>query len=260
MNIKKDKIITEKNNISFFLTNLSKEFVLPFDSVGRKLLQEYGAMFVAGGGALPPPVVVFENEESVSNWQSKTPQATENIADIEITLQNPAMNSLKKAIVEAAREDLRITPRGTDSAKRNYAGTVELWASRVIPGLAHWVNQEKLTESEAARIRTLPPFEQVFKIFALESNGLYFAKDLSKSIIYSVAPPGTSQHIAMLALDINEHDDPKAREILANHGWFQTVISDLPHFTFLGMAENQLSAAGLKKEENGGRIFWIPDI
>lgn len=89
---------------------------------------------------------------------------------------------------------------------------------------------------------------------------MFFAKDLSKSIIYSVAPPGTSQHISMLAFDVEEHDNRNVREILAKHGWFQTVISDLPHFTYLGVKEEELSNLGLKKTGNGGRVYWIPNI
>ena len=232
----------------------------PEDFVGQKLLKEYGAIFVAGGGAIPPKKIVFKNEEDVFNWQINVPQSTENIGGIEITLQTPAMKALKKAVEEAAQSNLKITPRGIDAAKRNYSGTIQLWASRVNPGLIHWVERGKLTEAEASKIRELPPFEQVSEIFKLEEQSIFFAKDLSKSIIYSVAPPGTSQHILMLALDVSEHDNQKIREILAKHSWFQTVISDLPHFTFLGVPENQLSDLGLKKINDGGRIFWIPDI
>jgi len=64
----------------------------------------------------------------------------------------------------------------------------------------------------------------------------------------------------MLALDVSEHENPRVRGILAKHGWFQTVVSDLPHFTFLGVPENQLSGLGLKKNNDGGRVFWMPDI
>jgi hypothetical protein len=98
------------------------------------------------------------------------------------------------------------------------------------------------------------------EIFKLESNGMFFSKDLSKSIIYSVAPPGTSQHISLLSLDVSEHENARVRGILAKHGWFQTVVSDLPHFTFLGVPENQLSSLGLKKTNDDGRVFWIPNI
>jgi hypothetical protein len=95
---------------------------------------------------------------------------------------------------------------------------------------------------------------------ALEERGLYFAKGFSKSIIYSGAPPGSSQHLSMLALDIVESNNPVVRQILAKHGWFQTVVSDLPHFTFLGEAEAELPKLGLKKVASSGRSYWVPDI
>ena len=53
---------------------------------------------------------------------------------------------------------------------------------------------------------------------------------------------------------------PRVREILAKHGWFQTVLSDLPHFTFLGLKEKDLSKNGLKNVEVDGQTFWIPNV
>jgi hypothetical protein len=50
------------------------------------------------------------------------------------------------------------------------------------------------------------------------------------------------------------------RQILADHYWYQTVISDLPHFTYLGVDERELQARGLKKVEALDREFWLPDI
>jgi hypothetical protein len=79
-------------------------------------------------------------------------------------------------------------------------------------------------------------------------------------VLYSIAAPGTSQHIAMLAFDANEFRDARVREILAANGWFQTVLSDLPHFTFLGLKEEELPARGLKSVEVEGQKFWIPDV
>jgi hypothetical protein len=117
-----------------------------------------------------------------------------------------------------------------------------------------------MTSEQAAHIRSLSSFEQVPVVFELEKEEIWFAKDLSKSVIYSVAPPGTSQHLAMLAFDIAEFDDPAVRKILANHGWFQTVVSDLPHFTYLGVKERELPGLGLKRVEYLERKFWVPDI
>ena len=168
------------------------------------------------------------------------------------------MSALQSAVDEARLAGLAITPRGPDAARRSYRQTVELWASRVEPGLQHWVSQGRLTMKDAERIRSFSPWQQVAEIFKLESDGIYFSKDLSKSIIYSVAPPGTSQHLSMLALDVAEHDDAEVRRILANQRWFQTVVSDLPHFTYLGVSEGELPDLGLKKVENGSRTFWLP--
>ena len=101
--------------------------------------------------------------------------------------------------------------------------------------------------------------EQVREVLNLEKRGLWFSKDLSKSILYSVAAPGTSQHISMLALDVTQFADARVRRILANHGWFQTVKSDQPHFTYLGRMEKELPQLGLRSVTIGAQVFWIPD-
>ena len=117
-----------------------------------------------------------------------------------------------------------------------------------------------MSAQQAERLRSLPIHEQVPEVLELEQEGIFFSKDLSKSVLYSIAAPGTSQHIAMLAFDANEFLDQRVREILAQHGWFQTVLSDLPHFTFLGLAEEELPGRGLKSVEVDGQTFWIPDV
>jgi hypothetical protein len=252
--------IGNTNGMSF-KKSLPQGFNEPADNVGRRLLKEYGAVFVAGGGTAAPKTVVFKDEKEVAAFQAGVQISKEHIGDFDLELQTPAMNALKTARGEAEARGLTITPRSGDSARRNYGDTVGLWASRVEPALVHWVGQSKLDQAEADRIRGLTPYEQVPEVFKLESQGLYFAKDLSKSIIYSVAPPGTSQHLSMLALDVAEFQDPKVREILAKNGWYQTVVSDLPHFTYLGVPENELTGRGLRKQADGaGRVFWVPDI
>lgn len=243
-----------------FKSNVTTDLKLPADFVSNKMFKEYGAMFVAKNGVIPPSKVVFNNEAEVSAWQKNVAKSTETIGGITIELQTPAMNALKSAIDEARQSNLSISPRGTDAARRDYNGTVELWKSRVDPGLKHWVGKGRLTQAEADRIRSLPVTEQIPEIFKLENQGMNFSTDRSKSIIYSVAPPGTSQHISMLALDVAQFDDPQVRQILAKYGWFQTVISDTPHFTYLGVKENELPRIGLKKISNGDRSYWIPSI
>jgi hypothetical protein len=228
------------------------------DQVSRRIYADYGAVLKAQNGSTPPPTMIFANENDCANWQSTIRTQTENIGGINIQLQSAAMTDLQKAREEAKQSGVDITPRGSDAARRSYADTVRLWTSRVNPGLEHWVNKGRLDSGEATRIRSLSQSEQVREILKLESQGMNFSTDFSKSILYSVAAPGSSQHLSMLALDVNQHDNSRVREILTRHGWFQTVVSDLPHFTYLGVPENQLSSLGLRKVSNGGRVFWTP--
>lgn len=251
---------TNQTKSGGFQGNLPSGFQMPSDDVGNRMLREYGAMFVAKNGVTPPNKVVFRDESDVSSYQSGLQKTTENIGGITIELQTPAMNALKEAVAEAKQKGLSIKPVNADSAKRTYQKTVENWASRVNPGLVNWVSKGRLQQSEANRIKSLSPVEQIPEIFKLEAQGIYFSKDFSKSIIYSVAPVGTSQHISMLALDVADHANAGVRQVLANHGWFQTVNSDLPHFTYLGVSESELPNLGLKKISDGGRTFWVPNI
>lgn len=231
------------------------------DQIARRVLHDYGAMFVGAVSVLPPPLCIFTSEQEVSRFQKAAGRAAATIGDAVIELQPAAMTGLLKARAAALAEGLDITPRdGAEAARRDYADTVRLWNSRFLPALDHWTGSGRLSEEEAERLRGLPINRQIGEVLELEKEGIFFSKDLSKSVLYSIAAPGTSQHIAMLAFDANEFFDPRVRRILADHGWFQTVVSDLPHFTFLGLKEEELPACGLKSVEVDGQTFWIPDI
>jgi hypothetical protein len=118
----------------------------------------------------------------------------------------------------------------------------------------------RLTKEQVARLKSLQLTDQVREVLELEKGGIYFSKDFSKSILYSIAAPGSSQHIMMLALDVEQFMNPRVREILYRHGWFQTVKSDLPHFTYLGLSEAELPARGLRPVKSGSQLFWIPNV
>ncbi len=248
------------NSDKAFFQNLPVDLVLGGDVAQQRLFREYGAVFVARGGAIAPDRVVFEDDADVVRFQSGLDISQSQIGDFSLELQAAAMSRLINAINEAARAGFSITPRGSDSARRNYNDTIELWKSRVEPALEHWITKERMTHVQAEEIRSLSPYKQVPLVFALEEQGIYFAKDLSKSIIYSVAPPGASQHLSLLAFDVAEFNQREVREILARHFWYQTVVSDLPHFTFLGVAETELPGLGLRRIVNGDRGFWVPDV
>lgn len=231
------------------------------DTIAQRVLCDYGAIHVGSKEILPPSTCVFTSEGAVAAFQKAAGWASAKIGDCEIELQPAAMKALLKARSVALAEGLNISPRdGAEGTRRTYDDTVRLWNTRFLPALDHWQKCGRLTEQQTERLRSLPVIEQVAEVLRLEQDGIFFSKDFSKSVLYSIAAPGTSQHIAMLAFDANEFLQPRVREILAAHGWFQTVLSDLPHFTYLGLPEAELPARGLKSVEVHGQRFWIPDV
>jgi len=238
-----------------------EDILPPDDPIARRVLHDYGAIFVADESVIRPPLCVFTREAAVTEFQERAGFRSTNIGDAVIELQPAAMEALLKARAAARAQGLDITPRdGAEAARRSYADTVRLWNSRFLPALDHWTRRGKLSDRQVKRLRALPIDRQVAEVLELEREGIFFSKDFSKSVLYSIAAPGTSQHIAMLAFDANEFLDELVREIFAAHGWFQTVLSDLPHFTFLGVKEEDLPARGLKSLEVHGQKFWIPDV
>ena len=224
-----------------------------FGDLDARLRSEYGAVLKARNGVVLPPREMFSSEEEVAQWQANV-----ETSGGDYILQTAAAEALNAAREEARKQGLDITPRDTDAAARNYAYTVKLWMSRVNPGLDHWVKNGRLDSAEAERIRDLPSREQTVAILQLEEQGMFFSQDFSKSILCSVAPPGASQHLALLAFDVKEHQDSRVREILAHHGWFQTVQHDEPHFTYIGANQSELPALGLIRKTVGHRTYWVP--
>lgn len=229
--------------------------------VARRVLEDYGAMFLAASSVMPPPVCVFQSEEEVSAFQEDAKYTTAIIGGDQIELQPAAMSALMSAREEARSLKLNITPRGgSEAATRSYEDTYRLWNTRFLPALNYWNNRGRLSKEQVTTLRKLPLSEQVRAVLELEKDGIFFSKDFSKSILYSIAAPGTSQHLAMLALDVEQFADERVRRILARHGWFQTVKSDLPHFTYLGLEEKDLPARGLRPVISGKQLFWIPNV
>lgn len=229
------------------------------NSVEKRVFEEYGAVFLTK--AMPPDKAMFTSEAEVSAFQSKAGVGRANIGGVNVELQSAAAKALESAENEAKRQRLSITPRhNQDSARRSFAHTLDLWKGRVDKACEHWRGKGKLTSEQISGLKSLPIKEQVAKVLELEKKGIYFSTFFNKSILYSVAAPGTSQHISMLAFDAKEFGNKKVRAIMAKHGWFRTVQSDEPHFTYLGYQESELPGLGLKKVSTGKGEFWIPNV
>lgn len=229
------------------------------NSVESRILAEYGAVFLTE--AVPPPKVMFTSDAEVSEFQSKAGVESLNLGGTNIELQPKAMAALKKASEEARAKGLSITPRdGSEAGRRTYSKTLDLWNSRFLKGLDHWRSKGRLSGDQVSRLKGLPIKQQVSEVLDLEKTGIFFNTFFNNSILYSVAAPGTSQHLSMLAFDAAEFQNPEVRKILASNGWFRTVQNDEPHFTYLGVEESRLPGYGLKRVSKNGGEYWIPDI
>lgn len=230
------------------------------DAAHATVMRLYGATFIAKPGLKLPPYAVFEAPAQVRSYQKTLPLKRLKVGRYNVVLQTEALNAFSEAEKEAAQYKLRISPVGDIASLRSYEDTAYIWHKYLEKGLNYWVANHKVKSQEARRILALPPRAQLNAVLALEEKGLYLHANHIHSIMNLAAPPGGSQHISGLAMDIEEHQNPKVREILNRHGFFQTVLHDSPHFIFLGRKTEELADLGLVSVLSNGRQYWIPDI
>jgi hypothetical protein len=230
------------------------------DAFRWRILADYGAVFTTV--ATPPPCIAFASATEVDRFQESLDVASAPFDGVAVTLQRPALDALRFAAEEASALGVRVGPRGSDASARSWADSEALWRGRVERATAHWLESGCLLPAQAERLLGLPLDRQIVAVLDLECDEIWFSTYFDKSILYSVAAPGTSQHLSMLAFDVEEYADPTVRQVLAEHGWFQTVVSDLPHFTFLGRTESELPELGLRRVTQSFRdqeyVYWVP--
>jgi hypothetical protein len=250
------------NNLIFH--GLLAERIPPITSrIEARLGRDYGSIFITT--ATPPPCIVFLDEQQVSDFQSSVAISQRTLGEHSIELQTGAMDALVAAAERASRSGSSLTARAADAGRRSYADTVGLWLRNVGRGLDHWSSAGRIDPEHAERLRRLPLSDQVEAILNMEDTSqLYFGTYLDRSILYSVAAPGSSQHLSLLAFDVKEYKDLSVEQSLNEYGWYRTVVNDLPHFTYLGRTETVLPQLGLKQDvrKYNGKVyrFWVPDL
>ena len=240
---------------------LDKFCAIATDVVAARVLPEYGAMFAAADTVQLPPSCMYRGETDVTEFRRKLATASVDVRGISITLQVKAAEALKRSIAEAESRGLAITPYdGAVAGSRSYGETLMLWNGRFFSGLDYWIRRGRLTEVDRTAVTGLDLQKRIATIINWESQGIYFSTDKTRSIFSSVAPPGASQHLSMLAFDVTEYYQPEIREILYRNGWYQTVVGDPLHFTFLGVPEVELQSRGLQLVDRGGNRYWVPNL
>lgn len=191
------------------------------DTFEYTLLRAYGTAFInQKPGINLPQKVILDNESETQSFQD-----TISIALVDSTqecyLQKTAAEALNKA---KGLANIPLKSGYAGDCLRNFATNLRFWNK--------YANSETLTQVKAG---------QETKILGL------------------VAPPGTSQHLWGLAIDLQVSTSAQ-RQVLNENGWFQTVVNDLPHWTYLGWSEDDLPKFGLQQKIVQGIKYWVTPI
>jgi len=206
----------------FFAVIAKKIFTIPqTDTFEYTLLRAYGTVFInQKPGINLPQKVILDNESETQSFQDTTSIALVNDTQ-ECYLQKTAAEALNQA---KSLANIPLKSGYAGDCLRNFATNLRFWNK--------YANSETLT-----RVKT----GEETKILGL------------------VAPPGTSQHLWGLAIDLQVSTSAQ-RQALNENGWFQTVVSDLPHWTYLGWSEDDLPKFGLQPKIVQGIKYWVTPI
>ncbi|WP_017654341.1 D-alanyl-D-alanine carboxypeptidase family protein [Fortiea contorta] len=186
------------------------------------LLRAYGAVFVNSEPEIKlPQKVILANEQETEAFQS-TLNMTKVNGGHDCYLQQPAAAAFNKALLQ-----INIPLKsgyGSGDCTRTFATNLRFW--------------QKYTNSHT-----------------LEKVRL----GKETAILGTVAPPGTSQHLWGLAIDLRPLNQ-KQKQALNQNNWFQTVENDFPHWTYVGLSEEKLPLFGFQKKLVGGITYWLTPL
>lgn len=183
------------------------------------LLKAYGAAFVNQDlGIKLPTKIILANEQETKDFQSTLTMAKVNNTN-DCYLQKSAADALNKA-----KSQVTISLKsgyGSSDCTRSFATNLRFWQKYANNKTLERVRQGKET-----------------------------------AILGLVAPPGASQHLWGLAIDLRVSSQVQ-RQALNQNGWFQTVENDMPHWTYVGLTEDKLPLFGFKNKIIRGITYWL---
>ncbi|WP_414577981.1 D-alanyl-D-alanine carboxypeptidase family protein [Anabaena sp. CCY 9402-a] len=186
------------------------------------LLKAYGAAFINRDKLVTlPSTVLLNNEEETQTFQNSLTMVKVNGTN-DCYLQASATAALNQAR-SLGNISLK-SGYGSGDCTRSFATNFRFWNK--------YANQNTLNQVKEGR---------------------------ETAILGVVAPPGTSQHLWGLAIDLRV-SHLKQRQILNQNGWFQTVAKDVPHWTYLGLTEQDLLNLGLRKQVENGISYWVTPL
>ncbi|MBN3922617.1 D-alanyl-D-alanine carboxypeptidase family protein [Nostoc sp. NMS4] len=186
------------------------------------LLRSYGAVFVNPDIGIKLPLKdIFANEQETQEFQTNLTMGNIDGTN-DCYLQKSAADALNKA-----RSQQQIPLKsgyGSGDCTRTFNTNLKFWNK--------YANNQVLAKVQQGK---------------------------ETKILGLVAPPGTSQHLLGLAIDLRI-GTKEQRKALNQNGWFQTVENDVPHWTYVGLSEESLPLFGFKKQTIRGIIYWITPL
>lgn len=215
------RILTNKERFIAALMNLFPK-IPPEDSYEYILLRAYGAPLINLEPTIKlPKKVVFKNNQETQQFQ-----ATLTMGKVAGTrncyLQKSAADALNKARAQA-RFRLK-SGYGKSDCTRDFATTARFWKKYATSRTLDLVKQGKETR-----------------------------------ILGTVAPPGTSQHLWGLAIDLRV-TNKKQINALNQNGWYRTVKYDVPHWSYVGYPPEKLPKLGFQKKLITGTNYWLTPL
>ncbi|MEM7554458.1 MAG: D-alanyl-D-alanine carboxypeptidase family protein [Cyanobacteria bacterium P01_A01_bin.84] len=192
------------------------------NSLDYILLKSYGAAFInKQPGIKLPKKVIFSNDQETRNFQATLTKGTVK-GTRNCTLQKPAAEALNKA-----RSRVRIPLKSgytNSDCMRSYAITNRFWRKYANSKTLDLVRQGK-----------------------------------EKRILGIVAPPGSSQHLWGLAIDLRVSSQAQVKA-LNDNGWYRTVENDKPHWTYVGSPKAKLKELGFHNKVIRGVTYWLTPL
>ncbi|ARV58699.1 peptidase M15 [Nostocales cyanobacterium HT-58-2] len=186
------------------------------------LLRAYGSIFVNQKPEIKlPEKVVFTNEQETKQFQSTLIMGAVN-GTSQCYLQKPAADALNKA-----RSQVQIPLKsgyGASDCTRSFATNSRFWRK--------YANNNTLEQVRQGR---------------------------ETKILGVVAPPGASQHLWGLAIDLRVSNEAQ-KQALNQNGWYRTVEYDVPHWTYIGLPPEKLTDFGFQNKVVGGINYWVTPL
>lgn len=212
------------NNKERFLAAITDKLstIPPSGTYEYILLRAYGAAFVNHNPEVQlPSKVLFKDDKETKEFQATLTMGKVNGTN-NCYLQKAAADALNRA---KAQVSIALKSGYADSdCTRSFAANVRFWRK--------YANDKTL-----ARIQ----------------------KGQETKILGTVAPPGASQHLWGLAIDLRVSSEAQ-RQALNQNGWFRTVEYDAPHWTYIGYPPDKLGDLGFKNKVIGGISYWLTPL